>query len=183
MHPLKISMLLVSSLVACGGGAKQDTITTKPSAGGDEMAMPMKMGMAMPSAQSRAVFAQAKAYASWPTFAENPEPKASKGHMDMFVVTYHNDVVTTAIAAHTLPLPDGAIIVKENRMKADEPAHALTIMSKQGGKWYWLETSPDGGQVMTMNDMPQEGFEAPMCVKCHADAAKNDYVFTHSFAK
>ena len=116
-------------------------------------------------------------------FAENAEPKASKAHMGMFVVTYHNDVVTAAIGAHTLPLPDGAIIVKENKMKADEPVHALTIMSKQGGKWYWLETSPDGSHVITMNDMPQEGYNAQMCAKCHDDASYNDFVFTHSFAK
>lgn len=181
-HSFKISMVLVSTLVACGGAAKTDT-TTKPMAGSGDMAMTMKMGMAMPTADSQAVFAKAKDYASWPKFAENAEPKASKGHMNMFVVTYHNDVVTAAIGAHTLPLPDGAIIVKENKMKADEPAHALTIMSKQGGKWYWLETSPDGSHVITMNDMPQEGYDAPMCTKCHADASNNDDVFTHSFAK
>jgi hypothetical protein len=182
MHqPLRISILLVSTLVACGGAAT-DT-TTKPMPGGDNMAMSMKMGMAMPTADSQAVFAKSKDYATWPKFAENAEPKASKAHMGMFVVTYHNDVITAAIGAHTLPLPDGAIIVKENKMKADEPVHALTIMSKQGGKWYWLETSPDGSHVITMNDMPQEGYDAQMCAKCHDDASNNDYVFTHRFAK
>jgi len=179
MHPsLKLSMLLVSTVVACGGAPKDSM--TKPSSGGGDPAM--KMGMAMPSVDSQAVLAQAKDYASWPTFAENAEPMASKGHMNMFVVTYHNQIVTAAIDAHTLPLPDGAIIVKENRMQADQPAHALTIMSKQGGQWYWLESSPDGSQVITMNDLPLEGTDVPMCAKCHDDVANNDYVFTHSFA-
>lgn len=49
--------------------------------------------------------AKTDSYATWPTFTENSAPKPSKAHMNMYVVTFHNDVVTAAIAAHTLPLP------------------------------------------------------------------------------
>ncbi len=185
-YTLFVPILALGLLAACGGKSKDSTAT--PMAHGDSMGsggmgmMNMKMGMAAPSSDSQAVLAKVKDYASWPKFAENLEPKLSKAHMDMYVVTYHNDVVAAAIKSKTLPLPDGALIVKQNKMKADESPHALTIMSKQGGKWYWLEASPDG-MVMTMNDMPQEGYDAPMCVKCHTDASNNDFMFTHSFAK
>ncbi len=46
------------------------------------------------------------------------------------------------LKSKTLLLPDGALIVKQNNMKADESPHALTIMSKRGGQWYWLEACP-----------------------------------------
>ena len=182
-----IPILLTASLAACGGKSKDNpampmTHDDKNAMGGDMGMMDMKMGMAAPSTDSQTVLAKIKDYASWPKFAENSEPKFSKAHMNMYVVTFHNDVVTAAINAHTLPLPDGALIVKDNKMKADAPPHSITIMSKQGGKWYWLEATPDG-KVVTMNDMAQEGYTAGMCVKCHDDASNNDFVFTHSFAK
>ena len=180
------SVLLALSLAACGGKAKEPDTMPADHAGsgamGGDMAMQMKMGMAAPTADSQALIAKTSSYATWPKFTENSEPKASKAHMNMYVVTFHNDVVTAAIAAHTLPLPDGAVIVKQNKMKPDAPPQSLTIMSKQGGKWYWLDATPDG-KVVTINDMAQEGFGAPMCTKCHDDASNNDYVFTHSFAK
>lgn len=151
-------------------------------AGSGDMAMQMKMGMAAPTADSGALLAKISDYATWPKFSESAEPKASKAHMNMYVVTFHNEVVTAAIAAHTLPLPDGAVIVKQNKMAADAPPKTLTVMSKQSGKWYWLDATPDG-KVVTINDMPQEGFDVPMCTKCHDDASNNDFVFVHSFAK
>lgn len=170
------SIVLALLFAACGGKAKEPTTTTH------DMGMSMKLGMGAPSADSQALFAKVADYATWPKFSENAEPKPSKAHMNMFVVTYHNDVVTAAIASHTLPLPDGAVIVKQNKMKPDAPPQSLTIMSKQGGKWYWLDATPDG-HVVTINDMAQEGFGAPMCTKCHDDASNNDFVFTHPFAK
>ncbi len=185
MHTIRLAPVLLTTLLACGGKSKDNA--AKPMAhdsmgGGDMGMMNMKMGMAAPSADSQAVLGKTKDYASWPTFAENPSPKFSKAHMNMWVVTFHNDIVTTAISAHTLPLPDGALIVKQNKMKADAPPQSLTMMSKQGGKWYWIQATPDG-QVVTMDGMAQEGYGAPMCVKCHDDASNNDFVFTHSFAK
>jgi len=183
---LSRSLLLAVSLAACGGKSKE--AASPPMTGGDHMAagdmgmMDMKMGMAAPSAESAKLVALAKDYARWPKFAENATPKASKAHMNMYVVTFHNDVVAAALQANTLPLPDGAVIVKENKMKPEAAPENLTIMSKQGGKWYWLEQTPDG-QVVTINGMAQEGYDVPMCVKCHTDMSNNDFVFTHSFAK
>ena len=103
----------------------------------------------------------------------------------MYVLAHHNDVVGQAIADKTLPLPDGSIIVKDNFAKADDSMPmAVTVMSKQGGKWYWIEASPDGMvMVDQMMDVgaPLEGNDVKMCVGCHVSWKDNDYVGTHVF--
>jgi hypothetical protein len=150
-------------------------------AGNDMKPMDMKMGMAAPSAESAAILASVKDYASWPKFAEMPTATRSEGHMNMFVLGYHNQVVTDAIASKTVPLPDGAIIVKQQMKSADAAPMSITVMSKQGGQWYWLSATPDGQQVMTMNNMPLEGPNVSMCKDCHDSAQDNDFVLTHKF--
>jgi hypothetical protein len=123
-------------------------------------------------------------YQSWPTFTENSTPKQSASHMNMFVVTFHNDVVTQAISAKTLPLPDGAIIVKQNLAKAtDTQPMALTVMSKQSGVWYWLEATPDGRVILDAMGKPLEGTDVTMCIGCHGMHAGNDEVITHDFTQ
>ena len=174
--------LVALTLVGCGGGKSKGA--DKPMGESDMgmMKMKMEMGMAAPSPETQAVLDQIKDYATWPRFAENPTPAFSKGHMKMYVLAFHNDVVADAIASNTLPLPDGALIVKQNMKAADAAPEALTIMSKQGGEWYYAETSPDG-KVITMNGMALEGRKVAMCTDCHDTAADNDYVFTHKFPR
>ncbi len=105
----------------------------------------------------------------------------SEGHMGMFVLAFHNQVVGDAITAKTLPLPDGAVIVKEEMMSADAKPMSVTIMSKQGGEWYWVKASPDLMKVMTMKGMPLEGTSVGMCKDCHDNGSDNDFVLTHKF--
>jgi len=120
-------------------------------------------------------------------FADNAVPKQSASHMKMWVVTYHNDIVKTAMANKTLPLPDGAIIVKENMAKETDTTGMPTVMAKQGGKWYWIEATPDGKVVVdTMMDKgkPLESYDPNMCTGCHVQQKdKNDWVFVHDFSK
>jgi len=181
---------LALALAACGGkskaseGPKMDGDKMDgDKMGGDKMGMgmDMKMGMADPAPATRAVLDSVKDYASWPKFTENETPNQSEGHMNMYVLAFHNQVVTDAIAAATLPLPDGAIIVKQEMMKADDPPMSITVMSKQAGAWYWVKASPDGMKVMTMDGMAMEGNEVGMCKDCHDNAADNDFVLTHKF--
>jgi hypothetical protein len=82
-----------------------------------------------------------------------------------------------------LPLPEGAILVKENYMHATDPMPmALTVMSKQGGKWYWVEQMPDGSAVVDdAMGTPLEGTNVQMCIGCHSTQSANDDVYTHSF--
>lgn len=170
--------LAFATLVACGGSKANPEKPMDKMGGG---MMDMKMGMADPSAATAPVLAAAKDYASWPKFAENQTPNKSEGHMGMMVLAFHNKVVGDAIAAKTLPLPDGAVIVKEEMMGADAKPMSVTIMSKQGGEWYYVKASPDLMKVMTMNDMAMEGTSVGMCKDCHDNAADNDFVLTHKF--
>lgn len=173
-------LLITLPLMACGGSGKK---TESPMGGSGDMKMEMKMGMAAPSAASAAILDGLKDYASWPKFDEMPAPTKSEGHMNMFVLGFHNQVVTDAIAKGTVPLPDGAVIVKQQMQAADAAPMSITVMSKQNGQWYWIDATPDGKSVMTMNGMPMEGTEVAMCKDCHDNAADNDFVLTHKFAK
>ncbi len=178
---MKNTLLYVSlvALAACGGSKAK---SEKPGdmMGGGGM-MDMKMGMADPSAETTPVLAAAQGYASWPKFPENQQPMKSEGHMGMFVLAFHNTVVGDAITAKTLPLPDGAVIVKEEMMSADAKPTSVTIMSKQGGEWYYVKASPDLMKVMTMKDMAMEGKSVGMCKDCHENGSDNDFVLTHKF--
>lgn len=179
-----LGTLSLGLLGGCGGkakGADQPQMDKMGGMDGMKGMGDMKMGMADPSPASQAILAAAKDYATWPKFAEAPTPKKSEGHMGMWVLPFHNQVVTDAIAKHTLPLPDGAVIVKQEMMKADAAPMSITVMSKQGGAWYYVKASPDGMKVMTMNGMAMEGPEVAMCKDCHDNAADNDFVLTHKF--
>jgi len=133
------------------------------------------------SAETKALLAKIQGYKKWPKFPENAQPAFSKQHDKMWVLAYYNDVVGRAIQARTLPLPDGAIIVKDNMASADAPEPTvLTTMSKQGGHWYWAETTPNGN-VVVLDGKPAEGFRVAECSNCHAQAADNDQVYTHEF--
>lgn len=165
---------------ACGGSNPKD-----PKEGGMGGGMggmgAMKMEAADPAADTQAILATVKGYESWPRFAEMQQPTRSEGHMNMYVLAFHNQVVADAIKAHTLPLPEGAIIVKQEMMKPDATPMSITVMSKQGGAWHYVKASPDGMKVMTMNGMALAGREVGMCKDCHGGAADNDYVLTHKF--
>jgi len=134
------------------------------------------------SADTKALWGDISDYAKWGQFPESTELTLSETHNNMFVISYVNDVVTKAVADGTVPLPDGAIIVKENYAKKDDPMPmALTVMSKMGKDWYWAQGTPDG-QVFMGPDGPLEGKNVSMCVNCHGAATDNDSVLTHTFA-
>lgn len=97
-------LLITLPLMACGGSGKK---TESPMGGSDDMKMEMKMGMAAPSAASAAILDGIKDYASWPKFDEMPAPAKSEGHMNMFVLGFHNQVVSDAIARSGRELPLG----------------------------------------------------------------------------
>jgi hypothetical protein len=171
MMRIKLVCLAVLGATACGSSGSTSSTTMGPQT-------------VAPSAASSALLAQISGYQSWPTFTENSTPKQSASHMNMFVVTYHNDVVTQAISGKTLPLPDGAIIVKQNLAKAtDTQPMALTVMSKQSGSWYWLEATPDGKVILDTMGKPLEGTDVTMCITCHGMHVSNDDVITHNFSQ
>jgi hypothetical protein len=135
-----------------------------------------------PPAEARTVLRQTSGYQSWPRFADNRSPKRSEGHDNMFVLAFHNDVVGRAIEDGTTSLPDGSVIVKENRPSAQAPAMNLTVMAKRGGQWYWIKATPDARRVFTENGDPVAGRDLAACAGCHAQAPA-DSVFTHDLSR
>ena len=158
--------------------AANDSVIGRTFSGGGAMPAPKT---ADPSSETRQVWALLANYKTWPKFAENPSPKRSATHENMFVVSYHNQAVAQAITSKTLPLPDGALIVKENYAKADDSSPmALTIMHKQGGAWYWIKAMADGKVFLDDAGKAMEGKNVAMCTMCHK-ASTNDAVLTHNF--
>lgn len=191
LGPALAGLVALSAFAACsngddaGGGG---TTAAGGAAAGGAAAGGAGSGGAMPqavepSAATKAIWADLQGYGSWPTFAENPTPKASQSHMKAYVLAHYNDVVAAAIAGKTLPLPDGAIIVKDNFMSpTDAQPMAVTVMAKQAGSWYWIEAMPNGMVMVDTTGQPLEGNVA-MCTGCHDGAKANDDVLTHDFTK
>jgi hypothetical protein len=127
------------------------------------------------------VLAKTQGYARWPTFPENPQPTFSKQHFKMWVLAHYNEVVARAIQNKTLPLPEGATIVKDNfeSANADKPT-LISTMSKRGGRWYFVQSTPEG-KVVVQDGKPQAGYNLAGCTSCHSQASENDQIYTHEF--
>lgn len=135
-----------------------------------------------PNATSARILREIRHYQRWPEFPENEKPKFSQAHTGLYVVTYHNAKVTQAMKRHTLPLPNGSIIVKENRPQPTAKPVVLTVMAKRNGRWYWLDVTPSG-EVAEIDGKALQGTHVPSCQTCHARRSSNDDVFTHDFSK
>ena len=90
-----------------------------------------------------------------------------------FLKLYANDIAIEAAKAGQ-PMPDGAIIVKENYGPDKEKLMAITPMYKvegynpDGEDWFWAKYGPDGS-VDTAGKVDS-------CINCHKNAS--DYLFT-----
>ncbi|MDX2018980.1 MAG: hypothetical protein SF187_01970 [Deltaproteobacteria bacterium] len=172
-HPRSslVAFFAIIAIAACGNDDGQDTDS------------PSGPALQESSAETRSVLALTTSYRDWPTFAENPTLKPSPTHNNMHVISYYNDVVGQAMASKTLPLPDGALIVKENwAAPTDAGPMALTIMHKQGADWYWCQVTPDGKVFLDDKGAPLEGKSVTMCTTCHQTNI-NDGLRTHDLSK
>ena len=86
-----------------------------------------------------------------------------------------NDAAFAALAKKRFPLPDGAVIVKEN-YDANGRLYNLAVMRKvkgynpEGGDWFWGYFTPEGGVLF-------EGKPA-LCIGCHAQKKASDWIFS-----
>ena len=89
--------------------------------------------------------------------------------------TFVNEAARVALAEGRFPLPDGAVIVKEN-YDAEGRLYNLAVMHKvkgynpEGGDWFWGYFTPEGGVLF-------EGKPA-LCVGCHTQKKASDWVFS-----
>jgi hypothetical protein len=165
-----------------------DAVTDGAGMGETNADMGMNDGpmLAEPSEEAAKVLDDIADYEAWSLFAENEERMESASHapggMKMWVLAYRNDIVAEAETQGTLPLPDGSIIVKENYPGEDaETPMALTVMAKQDGEWFWLQSTPDGKVMVDPEGNPMAGTDVPMCLTCHEGAEDNDFVYLHDF--
>jgi|GEM_PF-1924604 len=185
MRVRSISTVLIVSFVALGAYAVEAGGPLWPKAGVVSGANALQT--VAPSPEAKSVLAAIRGYSGWPHFAENVKPKRSLAHNGMWVLVFHNDVVTRAVAKRQLPLPEGSLLVKENRFEPTGKVALLTVMSKQHGRWFWLEVVPAQGagepQVVKAGGTAIEGFRAQACAGCHEQNVDNDGVFSHPFAE
>ena len=90
-----------------------------------------------------------------------------------FLKLYVNDVAYNAIKENK-PMPNGAIIVKENYGEAKGKLESVTPMYKKegynpaAGEWFWAKYGPEG-EVMKAGKV--EG-----CIGCHG--SRKNWLFT-----
>jgi Cytochrome P460 len=110
-------------------------------------------------------------------FRENE--KADKGvHQNKYLKVYFNKTASDVIAyLRKTPFPEGSVLVKEKRERADGPAVELGAMIKKArasssgsGDWEYLFVYRDKSIVRGEN-------AAQACASCHAKAFETDYVF------
>lgn len=106
----------------------------------------------------------------WPGLGEKYEGAEPHG---MLLTTYVNDIALEALQNDQIPMPEGAIVVKENYMPDDGPLDAITTMYKVDGfnpdanDWFWLKNDPDG--VIEVQGVVDG------CIQCHAGAGADDF--------
>jgi len=113
-------------------------------------------------------------WALWPGTEELQEGSEPHG---MLQTIYLNNIAFDAVTDGEIPLPDGAIVVKENYMP-DGTFAAATSMYKVDGynpdfnDWFWLQNEPNGNILA-------EGI-LDMCQACHAQASDHDNLFLYT---
>jgi hypothetical protein len=94
-----------------------------------------------------------------------------------YLKLYANSIALKA-AREGKPMPDGAILVKENYGKDKETLMAVTPMYKvqgynpDGGDWFWAKFGPNG-KVMTAGKVES-------CIRCHKAGKAGDFIFTEA---
>jgi hypothetical protein len=94
-----------------------------------------------------------------------------------FLKIYANGIALKA-AREGKPMPNGAILVKENYGKDKKTLMALTPMYKvkgynpEAGDWFWAKYGADG-KILASG-------KAEGCIKCHGTVKAKDWRFTEA---
>ena len=95
------------------------------------------------------------------------------------LTAYLNQAAMTGLEEQAGALPDGAIIVLENR-DADQRLQSISVMEKRDGfaptlnDWYYASYDETGAV--------QNAGRVESCIRCHAAVRSNDYIFTFAVA-
>ncbi len=110
------------------------------------------------------------------TRKEKPKPQENDGFS--FGVVYANDLAKAEIEKEKPVFPEGSIIVREKRAKADDETPQIVIamvkrekgFSKKSGDWEFFTFN---GADLKMQKRETKGD----CATCHVQAEKTDWVF------
>jgi hypothetical protein len=108
----------------------------------------------------------------WPGYAGIYPGKSPHGK---YLKLYANPIALKAVREGK-PMPDGAILVKENYGEDKKTLMAVTPMYKvegynpDGGDWFWVKYGP-GGEIQA-SGKPQG------CISCHGAVKDKDWIFT-----
>ena len=114
-------------------------------------------------------------YLGWGTWPGYPGIYPGKSPHGAFLKLYANGLALKA-AREGKPMPNGAIIVKENYGKDQKTLMAITPMYKlkgynpEGGDWFWAKYKPDG--------TVEKSGKVKGCIDCHRVQEEKDWLFT-----
>lgn len=114
-------------------------------------------------------------YKDWEPFPGYEEMYEGKSPHGDYLRLYANDIAVKA-AKQGEPMPDRAILVKENYAEDRQTLMAVTPMYRiqgynpQAGDWFWVKYGPDG-------KIAAEG-KVEGCIKCHTVKKDQDYIFS-----
>ena len=108
----------------------------------------------------------------WPGYAGIYPGKSPHGK---YLKLFANPIALKA-AREGKPMPDGAILVKENYGEDQKTLMAVTPMYKvkgynpEGGDWFWVKYGPNG-EI-------QAAGKPKGCISCHGAVKDKDWIFT-----
>jgi len=114
-------------------------------------------------------------YQKWETYPGYPGIYPGKSPHGKYLKLFANPAAQKALKEGR-PMPEGAIIIKENYGKDQKTLMAITPMYKvngynpDGGDWFWAKYGPNG-KVMASG-------KPKGCIKCHGVNKDSDWLFT-----
>lgn len=133
---------------------------------------------AMPAADGKALWTymtETHSYTDWEFWPGHDGMYPGKSPHGKFLKLYANDAAIQAAKAGK-PMPDGAILVKENYAEDKKTLMAVTPMYKvagfnpDAGDWFWAKYGADG-------DIQAAGTPKG-CINCHRVKQNQDWIFT-----
>ncbi|MBS3732002.1 MAG: cytochrome P460 family protein [Desulfobacterales bacterium] len=131
--------------------------------------------MPAPDAESVWDYITQKDYTQWKFFPGYEGMYPGQSPHGAHLKLYANDIAYDA-AKNNRPMPEGAILVKENYGKDKSSLMAVTPMYKVSGynpgasDWFWAKYGPDG-KAMAAGKVDS-------CISCHEAMGGGDYVVT-----
>jgi len=124
-----------------------------------------------------AYISETNPYSGWGYWPGTYGMYPGKSPHGAYLKFYANGIALKA-AREGKPMPEGAILVKENYGNDQKTLMAITPMYKvkgynpSGGDWYWAKYGPNG-EVMASGAVKG-------CINCHRARQANDWIFTEA---